>query len=275
MTSSKKDPVLVILQLTGGNDYLNTLIPYNDPLYRGQQARGWGPAKTRSYLWTTSWGFIPAWGPSRTCGTKGRWPSSTAWAMRTPPGLTSAPWTSGTPASPTRWAPRDGWGGPPGTWTPTKRNVLTSVNFGNGLPRALALPGVSVASVSDLTSYGILTGLEDNQREVALERFRADVRAGGGHRVRDGLPEPDGPGRPEGCGHPQHRPGEVLLHGGVRGHLGGCEDAGYRPGAPGGLRHQSLLHPVRELRHPCQPARGARPAVEGCLGSRNRLLRGP
>ena len=34
MTSSKKDPVLVILQLTGGNDYLNTVIPYSNPLYR-------------------------------------------------------------------------------------------------------------------------------------------------------------------------------------------------------------------------------------------------
>src|SRR5690242_9015609 len=30
----QKDPVIVVLQLTGGNDYLNTVIPYNNPLYR-------------------------------------------------------------------------------------------------------------------------------------------------------------------------------------------------------------------------------------------------
>ena len=33
MTSTKKDPVVVVLQLTGGNDYFNTIIPYTDPLY--------------------------------------------------------------------------------------------------------------------------------------------------------------------------------------------------------------------------------------------------
>ena len=34
MASSKADPVVVVLQLTGANDYLNTVIPYTNPLYR-------------------------------------------------------------------------------------------------------------------------------------------------------------------------------------------------------------------------------------------------
>src|SRR5271168_2729824 len=34
MSATQKEPVLVVLQLTGGNDYLNTIIPYNNPLYR-------------------------------------------------------------------------------------------------------------------------------------------------------------------------------------------------------------------------------------------------
>jgi len=32
--AKQKNPVLVVVQLTGGNDYLNTVVPYNNPLYR-------------------------------------------------------------------------------------------------------------------------------------------------------------------------------------------------------------------------------------------------
>ena len=40
MTSNKKDPVLVVLQLSGGNDALNTVIPYGDPLYADNRPSG-------------------------------------------------------------------------------------------------------------------------------------------------------------------------------------------------------------------------------------------
>ena len=34
MVSTVKDPVLAVMSLSGGNDGLNTVIPYNDPHYR-------------------------------------------------------------------------------------------------------------------------------------------------------------------------------------------------------------------------------------------------
>jgi uncharacterized protein (DUF1501 family) len=33
MTAHKKDPVLVVLQMSGAYDALNTVIPYSDPMY--------------------------------------------------------------------------------------------------------------------------------------------------------------------------------------------------------------------------------------------------
>ena len=38
MTTNRKDSILVVIQLTGGNDYLNTIVPYNDPLYYDNRA---------------------------------------------------------------------------------------------------------------------------------------------------------------------------------------------------------------------------------------------
>ena len=66
---------------------------------------------------------------------------------------------------------------------PHKENVLTAVNFGRGLPRALATPGVSVASVGNLDTYGVLTGIKgEDQRTEALDIFAQYVRSHDRHR---------------------------------------------------------------------------------------------
>jgi uncharacterized protein (DUF1501 family) len=55
---------------------------------------------------------------------------------------------------------------------PRSENVLTCVNFGRGLPRALVMDGVPVASVGNLDTYGLLTGIDgDDQRTEALDVF--------------------------------------------------------------------------------------------------------
>jgi len=55
---------------------------------------------------------------------------------------------------------------------PNSENVLTAVNFGRGLPRALVMDGVPAASVGNLETYGLLTGIEgENQRNEALDVF--------------------------------------------------------------------------------------------------------
>ena len=170
MTSSKKDPVLVILQLTGGNDYLNTLIPYTDPIYR-ENRPAVGIADEEIIHLDDELGLHPEMGPIKDLWDQGmvafihgvgyensprsHFRSMDIWHTCEPDKVGTEGWLGKTT--------RD--------LDPNKENVLTAVNIGTGLPRALALPGVSVASVSDLASYGILTGLEEQERERALERF--------------------------------------------------------------------------------------------------------
>ena len=170
MTSSKKPPVLVILQLTGGNDYFNTVIPYNDPLYRDNRPAV-GIPEDQIIPLDDELGLHPSMGPIKELWDQGNvafihgvgyensprshFRSMDIWHTCEPDKVGTEGWLGR--------ATRD--------LDPNKENVLTAVNFGNGLPRAMALMGVSVASVGDLSSYGILTGLEEDQRAVALERF--------------------------------------------------------------------------------------------------------
>src|SRR5262249_49980 len=55
---------------------------------------------------------------------------------------------------------------------PHKDNIVTAVSFGPSMFRALVVPGVPVACVDDLDTYGLLTGISPaQQRTKILERF--------------------------------------------------------------------------------------------------------
>ena len=170
MTSSKKDPVLVILQLSGGNDALNTIVPYSDPFY-AENRPSVVVSQDQVLPIDGSLGFHPSMAPLKDLYDDGKlaiiqgvgYPNPIRSHFRSMDiWHTCEPDKVGT----------EGWiGRAIREMDPTSENVLTGVNFGRGLPRAMAAPGVPVASVGNLETYGVLTGIEDDQREEALEIF--------------------------------------------------------------------------------------------------------
>ena len=171
MTTTKKDPILVVIQLTGGNDYLNTLIPYGDPLYYDYRSNVSIPQDQVLPL-DDHFGFIPAAAPIKDLYDQGKvaiingvgypnpnrshFRSMDIWHTCEPDKVGSEGWLGR--------VIRD--------LDPKGENVLTGVNFGRGLPRALALTGVPVASVAVLETYGVLTGItEEPERSEALDVF--------------------------------------------------------------------------------------------------------
>ena len=171
MTSSKKDPVLVVLQLSGGNDALNTIVPYTDPLYVDNRPAV-RIAEDQVLPINDSIGFNPAIAPIKKLYDEGNvaiiqgigypnpnrshFRSMDIWHTCEPDKIGSEGWLGR--------AIRE--------IDPNSDNVLTGVNFGRGLPRALAAPAVPVASVGNLETYGVLTGIEgEDQRSEALDVF--------------------------------------------------------------------------------------------------------
>ena len=170
MTSTRKDPVLVVLQLSGGNDALNTLVPYGDPLYADNRPTVRVPEEQVLKINDYS-GLNPAMAPIKELYDQGKvaviqgvgYPNPNRSHFRSMDiWHTCEPDKVGT----------EGWlGRAIREIDPNGENVLTGVNFGRGLPRALAAPQVPVASVGNLETYGVLTGIEEAERDDALEVF--------------------------------------------------------------------------------------------------------
>ena len=177
VTTAKSDksintrpPVFVVLQLSGGNDFMSTVIPYNDPHYFEYRKTVSIPEDDALHI-DGGYAFHPSMGPIKNLWDEGNvaifpgtgYPSPNRshfrsmdiWHTANPEALSSDGWLGKTI--------RD--------LDPNKENVVTGVSFGSGLPRAMYLSGTPAISVSELEGYGLLTDLAGRQQRQAIKAF--------------------------------------------------------------------------------------------------------
>ena len=184
MAATNGNRALVVLQLSGGNDYLNTVVPYEDGHYHDfRPTVKIEPEKVVPI--EDGLGFRPEMGAIKGLWDEGMvaivngigYPNPNRSHFRSMDiWHTAEPDTIGT----------EGWlGRAIRELDPNKDNVLTGVNFGRGLPRSLSCRGVPVASVGDLATYGLYPDLEDERlKEYALEAF---AKMYGGEQGKDAV----------------------------------------------------------------------------------------
>ena len=179
MASTNGDKKLVMVQLSGGNDYLNTVVPYTNGHYydfRGSikidpedvipidDEIGLRPGlNAMKRLWDQGKVAI-IHGIGYANPNRSHFRSMDIWHTALPEDIGNEGWLGRTT--------RD--------LDPNGENVLTAVNFGRGLPRALGCRGVPVASVGNLETYGLFPDMQDeNLRNFAIDTFSKMYGAAG------------------------------------------------------------------------------------------------
>ena len=172
MTVTEKDPVLVVLQLTGGNDYLNCVVPYANPLYRDYRKLVTVPEDQVLPL-DDQVGLHPSMGPVRDMYKEGNVAIVHGVGYENSPRSHFRSMDIWHTCEPDKLG-TEGWlGRVVRELDPNKENVVTAVSMGPSLFRALSAPGVPVAAVENLDNYGMLTGItESQQRERVLDRYK-------------------------------------------------------------------------------------------------------
>jgi len=163
---------LVVVQLTGGNDFMNTIVPYTNEHYfdaRKKIVLGQNdviPINETLAINTNATPFKRLYDEGKMAIIQGiGYPNSNRSHFR---GMdiwhTCEPNKIGT----------EGWLGQAiKELDPKSENVLTGVNIGQGLPRAMAVSGVPVTSIGDLEGYGVMQRIEKEKlREKALQAFK-------------------------------------------------------------------------------------------------------
>ena len=167
---NNRSPVFVVLQLSGGNDFMSTVIPYNDPHYFEYRKTVGIPEDDALHI-DGGYAFHPSMGPIKNLWDEGKvaifpgtgYPSPNRSHFRS-----MDIWHTANPET----LSSDGWLGKTiRDLDPNKENVDTGVSFGSGLPRAMYLSGTPAISVSELEGYGLLTDLAGRQQRQAIKAF--------------------------------------------------------------------------------------------------------
>ena len=169
-TQHNSAPVLVVLQLSGGNDVLNTVVPYGDGLYydfrptTGIAEDNVIPLDGRFGLHPTMGRIKDLWDQGNVAVVNGigypkpdrsHFRSMDIWHTAEPEKLIAEGWLGRVIRE----------------LDPEKQNVCTGVSFGTGMPRAMYLSGTPAMSVSQLEGYGLLTTLSGEKQRRALNAF--------------------------------------------------------------------------------------------------------
>lgn len=166
-TNGHKHKNLVVIQLSGGNDYLNTLVPYQDGLYydfrpnMGLKGEDLIPVDDKLAFNSHMGTFKNLFDQDKMAVMMGiGYPEPNRSHFRS-----MDIWHTAEPTT----SSAVGWLGKANSLIdPEGKNPITTVNFGRGLPRSLAMPGVSVASVGALDTYGLYTGLSGAKNKDAM-----------------------------------------------------------------------------------------------------------
>jgi len=172
MTTDAREKTLVVIQLTGGNDFMNTVVPYtNEHYYDARKKIVIGQNDVLPINETL--GINNNAAPLKRLFDEGKvaivqgigYPNSNRshfrgmdiWHTCEPDRVGSEGWLG--------LAIKD--------LDPKSENVLTGINIGQGLPRAMSVAGVPVTSVGDLESYGVMNKIEQERlKERSLQAFK-------------------------------------------------------------------------------------------------------
>jgi uncharacterized protein (DUF1501 family) len=180
MASAIRDKALVVIQLSGGNDCLDTVVPYTNGLYYDFRPTVNIAAENILPI-DDAFGFNPSMGPIKRLWDEGKVAIINGIGYPHPDRSHFRSMDIWHTAEPEKIG-KEGWlGRVIRTLDPKGDNVLTGINFGRGLPRALGCRGVPVASVGNLETYGLYPDLqEERSRQFALQTFTKMYGGGAG-----------------------------------------------------------------------------------------------